>query len=252
MEKTVVWREDGSPYSPRFHDRFRSRTGGLEQAQAVFLVGSGLPERWRGEDRFTVLETGFGLGMNFLATWAAWESDPWRCQCLEFVSIEAHPVSPDDIVRSALTASQVQTKVLARLKSLAKELARVLLNLAPGVHEFCFAQGRIRLQLAVGDVQAMLAGLNCCANALYLDGFSPPLNPQMWSLDTLRALAARCQPGATVATYTVAKEVRDRLTQIGFVVEKCAGLAPKRHRLQGVLLPTDLPVGVGEPASQSG
>lgn len=218
----------------------------------MFLVGSGLPERWRGKNHFTVLETGFGLAMNFLATWAVWESDPWRCECLEFVSIEAHPVSPDDIMRSALTASQAQTGVFARLKSLAEELARALLNLAPGIHEFSFAQGRIRLQLAVGDVQAMLADLNCCANALFLDGFSPPLNPQMWSLDTLHALAARCQPGTTVATYTVAKEVRDRLMQIGFVVERCAGLAPKRHRLQGVLRPADLPVGASEPASQTG
>lgn len=250
MEEAVVWREDGSPYSPRFHDRFRSRTGALEQARAVFLAGSGLPERWREEDRFTVLETGFGLGMNFLATWAAWESDPWRCQCLEFVSIEAHPVSPADILRSALTASRVHPEALERLKSLAEELARVWLNLAPGIHEFCFARGRIRLQLAVGDVQVMLAGLNCYANALYLDGFSPALNPQMWSLNTLRALVDRCQPGATVATYTVAKEVRDRLTQVGFVVEKCAGLAPKRHRLQGFLLPTELRVGASEPAQQ--
>lgn len=250
MEETVVWQEDGSPYSPRFHDRFRSRTGGLEQAQAVFLAGSGLPERWRGADRFTVLETGFGLGMNFLATWAAWESDPWRCRCLEFVSIEAHPVASDDILRSALTASHVQTRALEQLTRLAEELAQVWTNIAPGINVFCFAQGRIRLQLAVGDVQAMLAGLNCGANALYLDGFSPALNPQMWSLVTLRALVACCQPCATVATYTVAKEVRDRLVQIGFVVEKCAGLAPKRHRLQGVLLPTEPRVGLGKPASR--
>ena len=34
--------------------------------------GNGLPGRWAGRDRFVVLETGFGLGLNFLATWRAW------------------------------------------------------------------------------------------------------------------------------------------------------------------------------------
>ena len=42
----------------------------------------------RGRDRFVVLETGFGLGNNFLATWAAWRADPRRCRQLHFVSIE--------------------------------------------------------------------------------------------------------------------------------------------------------------------
>ena len=37
-----------------------------------------LPERWRGRDQFVVLETGFGLGTNFLATWQAWRDDPQR------------------------------------------------------------------------------------------------------------------------------------------------------------------------------
>lgn len=250
MEESIVWLDDGSPYSPRFQDRYRSRTGGLEQALAVFLVGSGLPGRWCGQDQFTVLETGFGLGMNFLATWAAWELDPQRCQCLKFVSVEAYPVSAADIVHSALTASAVESEALGRVQQLAQDLAQVWGQPLPGIHNFYFAGGRVQLQLAVGEVPAMLAALDCRADALYLDGFSPTLNPQMWSLSTLGDLLARCQPGTTLATYTVAKEVRDRLKQLGFAVEKCAGLAPKRHRLQGVLLPADLRVGASQIAYQ--
>ena len=57
----------------------------------MFLGGNGLPQRWAGRERFVVLETGFGLGNNFLATWAAWRDDPQRCARLHFVSIERHP-----------------------------------------------------------------------------------------------------------------------------------------------------------------
>jgi tRNA 5-methylaminomethyl-2-thiouridine biosynthesis bifunctional protein len=44
-----------------------------------------LPQRWAGRRHFVILETGFGLGHNFLATWAAWRDDPQRCEDLWFV-----------------------------------------------------------------------------------------------------------------------------------------------------------------------
>ncbi|MBV5332835.1 bifunctional tRNA (5-methylaminomethyl-2-thiouridine)(34)-methyltransferase MnmD/FAD-dependent 5-carboxymethylaminomethyl-2-thiouridine(34) oxidoreductase MnmC, partial [bacterium] len=46
---------------------------------------------------FTILETGFGLGLNFLATWAAWKSDPLRCARLHFISLEKHPLRAADL-----------------------------------------------------------------------------------------------------------------------------------------------------------
>ena len=88
MNEPVLWTGDGNPYSPRFNDVYRSRSGGLAQAVDVFLTGCGLPQRWRGRAQCTLLETGFGLGLNFLTTWAAWEADAQRCDCLHFVSLK--------------------------------------------------------------------------------------------------------------------------------------------------------------------
>ena len=254
MSETVAWLDDGSPHSPRFSDRYRSRSGGLAQAQAVFLAGCGLPERWRGITQFTVLETGFGLGLNFLTTWALWAADAQRCDVLHFVSVEAYPVAAMDIVRSALApgpfkiagqpeAQWVEADLLQRLPVLARELSRVWRDPSPGLHRFDFADGRVHLTLAVGEVALMLkclaaevgdAGL---ADAVYLDGFSPALNPDMWSPDTLQAVAQLCHPGTRLASYSVAQSVRQSLNQLGFRVEKCPGLPPKRQRLEAVFLP---------------
>ena len=52
------------------------RSSALVQAQAVFLQGCGLPAAWAATPRWRILETDFGLGLNFLATWAAWRADP--------------------------------------------------------------------------------------------------------------------------------------------------------------------------------
>ncbi len=249
MNEPVVWQGDGSPYSARFNDRYRSCSGALAQARVVFLDACGLPERWRGCEQFTVLETGFGLGLNFLATWAAWEADAQRCDGLHFVSVEAYPVAPADILRSAQAlspqefsgppnkaeasspGSEIEARLLARVPLLAHALAGVWHDLSPGVHRFDFADGHVKLTLAVGEVLAMLQALSCQADAVYLDGFSPALNPDMWSSATLQAVADHCRPGTQLASYTVASGVRLALQQIGFQVEKRPGLPPKRHRL---------------------
>ena len=76
MGEAVEWLPDGTPRSPRFDDIYRSSTGGLEQARHVFLRGCGLPQAWAGRPQWRILETGFGLGLNFLAAWRAWKDDP--------------------------------------------------------------------------------------------------------------------------------------------------------------------------------
>src|SRR5262245_39504980 len=82
---------DGTPYSEEYGDLYHSADGGAAQGRHVFLGGNGLPSRWLGRRRFTILETGFGFGLSFLTTLRAWREDPQRCGRLHFVSIEKHP-----------------------------------------------------------------------------------------------------------------------------------------------------------------
>jgi tRNA 5-methylaminomethyl-2-thiouridine biosynthesis bifunctional protein len=86
-----------TPYSAAYGDVYHSAGGGPAQARRVFLAGNGLPERWARRERFVILETGFGMGLNFLVTWRAWKEDPARCRRLHFVSIEKHPFTLDDL-----------------------------------------------------------------------------------------------------------------------------------------------------------
>jgi tRNA 5-methylaminomethyl-2-thiouridine biosynthesis bifunctional protein len=240
MYESVNWSEDGTPHSSRFKDRYHSCAGGLAQAATVFVAGCGLPGNWCGKTQFTVLETGFGLGLNFLSTWTAWETDPKRCDYLHFYSVEAYPVSSADMVRAvgASLPSEGDIADLGRIHGLAQQLAAVWLGLSPGIHTFHFAQGHVVLTLAVGDVGQVLPALDCQADAVFLDGFSPSINPDMWSLSTLQAVALHCRPGTTLASYTIAKDVREGLKQLGFLVSKCKGLPPKRDRLEAVFQPS--------------
>ena len=223
----LAFAADGTPYSAIFDDVYHSSEGGPEQARHVFLGGNGLPERWRAKSRFTILETGFGFGLNFLATWAAWKADANRSARLHHVSIEKHPFAVDDLEKL-----HAMHPVFAALSS---ELRARWPMLVPGMHRMEFENGRIVLTLCFADIAAALPQLRLRADAIYLDGFSPAKNPDMWAPRHLKSLLKLAAEGATFATYTAASSVRDAMTAAGFAVEKRPGFASKRDMLCGRL-----------------
>lgn len=226
----VDWRADGVPRSERFDDIYHTESGALAQARHVFLQGCGLPGAWAGQPQWRILETGFGLGLNFLTAWAAWRADAQRPRLLHVVSIEAYPVSAADLRRAA--------SAYPELAALADALAAQWHGLLPGIHRLAFDEGRVLLTLCVGEVEPMLRALQRFdADSLFLDGFSPQRNPEMWSDRTLAAVSRFARRGTRLATWTVARPVRDALTQAGFQCTKAAGLPPKRDCLQGLFEP---------------
>src|SRR5438552_7960401 len=153
----------GLPFSSVYGDLYHPAAGALPQARHVFIGGNGLPERWRGRDRFVVLETGFGLGNNFLATWDAWRRDGGSCR-LHFISIEQHPLT-----RAAM-ASMPRDPALAPL---AAQLAQAWPPLTPNLHRLGFEDGRVELLLALGDVSAWLRERSASVDASNLAGLAP-------------------------------------------------------------------------------
>lgn len=214
----VVSFDQGTPYSAAFGDVYHPRAGALAQAQHVFLGGNQLPGRWQGRERFVVLETGFGLGNNFLATWQAWRADPARCERLVFVSVEKHPLRREDLQR---------VHAGSPLPALAAQLVAAWPPLTPNLHTLDFESGRVRLLLALGDVAAWLPEITAAVDAFYLDGFAPPRNPAMWDRQVLKAVGRLAAPGATAATWSVARELRAGLVEAGFVVHKAEGIGGK-------------------------
>ena len=222
--------KDGQPVSRLFGDVYFSRASGIEETRHVFLGGNRLAERFAAlseDGAFSIGETGFGTGLNFLCAWQLFEAKAPRRARLHFVSTELHPLS-----------SQELAAALALWPELSQFGAALLAQygpLAPGWHRFLFDEGRVTLTLAVGDVRTTLARVGGRADAWFLDGFSPAKNPQMWVPAVFQAVAEHSRPGATFATYTCAGAVRRGLEQVGFRVEKTRGFGPKREMLRGEL-----------------
>ena len=223
----------GTPVSETYCDIYHSAAGGHAQARYVFLAGNDLPVRWQGRARFSIMETGFGLGLNFLATWSAWLNDAQRCDSLHFTSLEKHPFRVEDLA--------IAHQAWPELKELSEALRLRWPPLEPGVHRLELAEGRIVLDLVFGDALETLPGLELemayPVDAFYLDGFSPARNPELWSPRLFGLLARFAAEGTTLATWTVAGSVCRALRGAQFNLSKRPGFGTKRQMLIGRFAP---------------
>ncbi|WP_353234371.1 FAD-dependent 5-carboxymethylaminomethyl-2-thiouridine(34) oxidoreductase MnmC [Diaphorobacter ruginosibacter] len=203
MTEPLARLPDGTPSSPKTHDGDQSN---LDSSPEVFLRGCGLPQAWAGQPQWRILETGFGQGLNFLATWKAWRDDPQRPRMLHFISCESRPVSGEDLLRAAPQ----------ELLPLARELSGQCWGLLPGVHRLAFDEGRVLLTLYIGDAQAMLRQQTPRADSIYLSGPGPRAHPELWSTYMLKAVARCCRRGTRLASRHGEQAVREDLAQCGF------------------------------------
>lgn len=222
----LEWAADGTPISSSYGDVYHADEGGLEQARHVFIAGNALPQRWQGRSDFRILETGFGLGLNFLATWHAWRNDPARCERLHFISTELHPFRRDDL--ATLHARWPE------LADIAAQLQAAWPPLTPGFHHLLLDGGKVTLTLLFGDANTTLPQLVGKADALYLDGFAPQKNPQLWSPELLQLLTQHATDDATLASWCVAGDVRRILVAQGWQTRRGPGYARKWHMLKAV------------------
>lgn len=210
----VTWRAGGVPVSERFEDPYFSLENGLEETRHVFLRGNRLPERFR--DGFHVAELGFGTGLNCLATVQAW-AGAGRPGRLRFTSFEAYPLGCADLERA-----------LAAFPALAGPAEQLIRAWARGARDLSFDEG-VDLRVIEGDARRTLPAWGGCADAWYLDGFSPARNPELWGDALLAEVAGHTAPGGTAATYTAAGFVRRGLQAAGFAVTRQPGYGRKRH-----------------------
>lgn len=278
----ITWDENGQPTSTAYDDVYFSRDNGLKETHYVFLQHNQLPQRWLApthtslEDKegkeskhhtFTIAETGFGSGLNFLAAWQQWQEHAHHSayQHLHFISVEKFPLSKDDLYRSLQLWPQLQSFATRLIDGYPPQPAT-------GIHRLTFNDAKTRksvtLTLYFGDAAIGFTGmlppeLNHTelshpelsdtepnhtelshtatqfgetynpVDAWFLDGFAPAKNPDMWNNELFQAMARMSGSHTTFATFTAAGVVKRGLQAAGFVCQKSKGFGRKREMLFG-------------------
>ncbi len=253
---SIDWRDD-QPYSRTFSDVYFSSVDACRETQHVFIDANRLTERWGQLDdnaSFTIVETGFGAGLNFLTSAQLWLEQGPKNGLLHFASIEKHPLSREDFARAI--------KAWPQFVSISEQLIEQYPPPIPGFHRIYLDpvrdnpaslqhqhkdqhRHRIALTLIFADAEQALTQLRqsehpgfrkhrqFSVDAWFLDGFAPANNPEMWTTDIYQAIADLSDTQTSLSTFTAATLVRRGLEEVGFKLNKISGYGLKREMLKG-------------------
>ena len=229
----LTWNEH-IPHSSRFEDIYFSVTDGEAESRYVFLEGCEFEARASAQGdghALTLVETGFGTGLNFLLSVASWCQNSKReanLSRLHYVGIDNWPLSKAQLERVHAERphlNHITTRLLADWP-----------NAVRGCHRVHWDDWGVTLDLWWEDVAETLADMASRnrrqVDLWYLDGFAPSRDESMWSKTVFELMARLSNPSAGLGTFTAATSVRKGLQEVGFEVTKRPGFGHKRECLR--------------------
>lgn len=193
-------------FSEEFGESFHSIQGAKEEALLKFVAPCQLAQKAQ-QPVLRLLDVCYGLGYNTAAALEViWENNP-KC-FVELVALEL-----DATVLKAAIANNLLSNYSQPIPQLLEILAT---DFQVKTHQF-------HAQLHIGDARTTIKQLhqsNFHADAIFLDPFSPPRCPQLWTVEFLQQLARCCTMNARLATYSCAASVRSALIAAGFTIGK--------------------------------
>ncbi|MES2266217.1 MAG: tRNA (5-methylaminomethyl-2-thiouridine)(34)-methyltransferase MnmD [Bacteroidota bacterium] len=219
----IVPTADGSNtiYNAQVGENYHSHHGALQESRHVFLH-SGLEyflaNTGTNNAEVSILEVGFGTGLNFLLT-----ADFCTQQqiTLQYTSIEAYPLANEMISQTGYdqyVPSPIWERFLgnytAALTTLVKMNNYVSFNIAESaLNNFTSAQK---------------------FDIIYFDAFAAIYQPEMWSDEAIAHTLQFLKPGGVFVTYAITGNLKRAIKALGLKVQKAPGAPGKREMLRAV------------------
>jgi tRNA U34 5-methylaminomethyl-2-thiouridine-forming methyltransferase MnmC len=200
------------------HETYHSVNGAISESQHVYLNNGyhflrGLPE-------ISVLEIGFGTGLNCLLT--ALEADRIKVKT-HYYAFEKFPL-PDQII-SLLNYPELTGE---KGKDLFGKIHASPWNIGERISPYFY--------LTKMEVDALTFDWTHFPeiDLVYFDAFGPDKQPEMWNPHLFRMIYQKMFPNAIFVTYCAKGSVRRELERTGLKMERLPGPAGKREMLRGI------------------
>ncbi len=216
---------------PAHGETLHSVSGAWTQARERYARECRLRERAaelvrEGRATLRLCDVGTGLGLNLAA---ALEALDGTGVVLEAWSFERDGDLLARVAREPREPAALESWHAPVRKALVSELATLAAGPDTAQAGVPLASGHLYLRL--GDARRTIADLPAALrfDAVFLDPFSPRVEPDLWQPDFLAALARRMAPGSTLSTYSAATAVRTALLAAGLRVGPGARVGEKRE-----------------------
>ena len=221
----ILTTQDGSRtlYSSRYQQFFHSVHGALTESWHVFLEGAEIENLFQSRREATILEIGFGVGLNWLLT---------ASLALRY-NVRLTYIGMDQWVPCSELFSDLRYKELVEFPVLADAFIKWRSTLPDKIpndsYKLTHKRGSV-LQLQIGDA-AGIPLQPCSCDRIYLDAFDPRTNRELWTTEFIQRLHNALHPRGIPATYCAAGHVRRALSASGFSVTRRPGPPGKREVL---------------------
>jgi len=218
MHKVFLTTEDGSHtvYLPEIDEHYHSIHGAINESMHVYIEQGLLYTK---KKKLTIIEIGFGTGLNAYLTYAYAEKENLE---IEYYAIEKYPLN------------QQEYSTLNYPKNIFNEYA----GFFDRIHEAAWDK-MIEISPNFKILKMKVDLLTCQLNdvplfdLVYFDAFAPSKQPEMWTADILSKVSNCVSIGGIFVTYCAKGSVRRTLTENGFIMERIPGPKGKKEILRG-------------------
>lgn len=229
--------KDGSTtlYSSRFSQHYHNPNGAVAESRHIFFETPGLPKFLNHHEKITVFETGFGTGLNLLLL-LDYIRQSTKIPLVTYYSVEAYPLDSN-------TAAQFDFGDNPHLNISKSTLIKIFDGLKPGLNTLNVAD-KFTLHLFNGFFDDFFYG-NFIRESEKMDfvihdPFSPGVNPDLWTPEVFRKLAAISKIDVVLTTYCAATSARAAMAVGGWYVARAQGALGKREMTVASLNPEKL------------
>ena len=219
MENNWVITGDGSRtlFNPAIGEHYHSKHGAFNESKHVFLQ-SGLVHflQMNSSTQVSVLEVGFGTGLNFLLSADYCTQNHIN---LEYLGIEAFPLDRDLISETGYQnylSIELWERFLAVYPNALNQRMELNANCRLSIDQSKLADFITQDQFDI----------------IYFDAFAAIHQPEMWTTEALERVCQYLKPGGVFVTYAITGNLKRSMKSLGFSIEKAPGAPGKREMLR--------------------
>jgi len=219
LKRTLLKTDDGSftLHIPEWNEQYHSKHGAIAEAVHVFIK-EGL-YHWLSENtisKISILEIGFGTGLNALLTYLEAEKHSWN---IDYTGVEAYPLGEEEY-RKMNYSEMLETsdEVFLKLHNATWEEKATISN------NFQL----LKQQRFFSDISA-----ENNFDLIYFDAFGIRVQPELWTEEIFAIMYGALKPKGILVTYAANGSARRAMQAVGFTVERLPGPPGKREMLRG-------------------
>jgi len=213
---------DGSDtlISGTFNQPYHSLSGAVAESRYVYFETSGLADELSESKDLTLLEIGFGTGMNLILLLDYIRKSD-SSSTVHFYSVEAYPIDQK-------TAASVTFGYDIAYSEFSKLVSGIFSSLKSGWNTMHISE-KVTLHLFIGTFEEVeFNGIKPIDYILH-DPFSPDSNPAGWTQDLFSKIAKHSSDNAMLTTYSAASSARATMAVAGWYIARAPGALGKRE-----------------------